>query len=217
LTTYEGPLLWCDLETTGLDPIGASAAILEVGLVLTDGPMLDIREGGEASLIIRPAGTQMDHDRMWAQLPEEVRNMHAATGLWQEATTGDTAWSIHDADEALARWLIEKQGVTEKLSLCGSGVERFDRPWLQQWMPRLFSMLTYYSVWDLGTHRRALQYTGRGDLVDLVANVDNKPHRALEDCHLHIAEAKKFAALYALLPYTMYDQDADAASVQPTP
>lgn len=207
MTKYEGPLLWCDLETTGIDPREPYASILEIGMVLTTGA--DLTPIAEASLLIRPPGSMNDHDGMFARLPEPVRVMHEASGLWKEATLGKNAWSIHDADRGLADWLDQQrrdlehctdEGDVKPVSLCGSGVERFDRGWIEVHLPLVFRRLTYYSVWDLGTHRRALQYVGREDLCDLVKDVDNKPHRALADARLHIEEARRYSCMYAEIP-----------------
>lgn len=203
MTKYEGPLLFCDLETTGIDPRDPGASILEVGMVLTEGT--ELNPVAEASLIIRPPGTMQDHDALWGRLPQVVRDMHERTGLWKEATLGQNAWAIHDADRGLADWLdqqlrtlehVDDTGAPKPVSLCGSGVERFDRAWIGAYMPLVAQRLIYYSVWDLGTHRRALQYIGREDLTDTVVDVDNKPHRALADARLHIEEARRYSRMY---------------------
>jgi oligoribonuclease (3'-5' exoribonuclease) len=203
MTLYEGPLLWCDLETTGIEPREHGASILEVGMVLTVGN--ELSPVAEASLLIRPPGTMQDHDALWGRLPQVVRDMHERTGLWKEATLGQNAWAVHDADRGLADWLdqqlrglehFDELGNLKPVSLCGSGVERFDRPWIIAHMPLVAQRLTYYSVWDLGTHRRALQYVGREDLTDTVKDVDNKPHRALADARLHAEEARRYTRMY---------------------
>lgn len=188
---YEGPLLFCDIEATGLDPREYGASILEVGLILTTGP--ELTEVATANLLIRPAGSTMDLDRLWTSMPTEVQEMHTANGLWAEVNNPDSgAWLAHEGDSALANWLTNK-GVTEPIPLAGSGVGHYDLQWIKVHMPALAARLAYWTI-DIGVMRRLLQYAGRDDLVDLPTDVDAKPHRALPDARLHVAEGRRHLA-----------------------
>jgi oligoribonuclease len=178
-------VLWLDLETTDTDPFVEHAAILEIGAVITTHtPSLDVL--AEASLLVRPPGTQHDHDQLWARMLPVVREMHTSNGLWQDATTDTDAWSITEADDALARWVTEETGSTRSVPLAGSGTGHMDLPWVKRFMPRLTTRLTYWPL-DIGVQRRMLELAGRPDHVDLATDVDAKPHRGLGDVRLHVA------------------------------
>lgn len=190
---------WADLESTDNDPTAPHAAILEAAVVITDWtPELNVI--ASASMLIRPAGLQSDHDMMWNRMPPVVREMHTANGLWREATTSDDAWSMHEADAAIAAWVVEQTG-GDPLPLAGSGVGHLDLPFVKAFMPKLATRLTYWPL-DIGNVRRMLDLAGRADLVDLVTDVDAKPHRALGDVNLHIAEARRYLGLLAAIPHT---------------
>lgn len=199
MSRYSGPLLIADLETTGLDP--DSNHVLEFGAVLTTGVELTVR--GEASLVIRPPGGTTEHDKMYAAMPPEVREMHRANGLWEEATTGDGAWNIHDADMALCEWLDGKLRECEHdglVALAGSGVERFDRPWINRHFPKLAQRFFYRAV-DVSPQRMTMDYCGRLDLCDpLMVDSDTRPHRALLDCRLEVDEIRGYMHLYQSFP-----------------
>jgi oligoribonuclease (3'-5' exoribonuclease) len=187
-----------DLETTDSDPTAPHAEILEIGAIVVR-YTTELEDIARASLLIRPPGLQSDHDLIWSKMPKPVQDMHAASGLWAEATHSDDAWSIHDADRAFAEWLIETTGSTDPVPLIGSGVAHLDRPFVHDYMPQTFSRLTYWLV-DIGNVRRMLELAGRHDHVDLVGDVDAKPHRALGDAEMHLLEARRYLQLLGTLP-----------------
>lgn len=209
MSRYDGPLVWIDLETTGNEPRGLSASILEIGAVVTRGPELDVI--AEASMLIRPAGGRSEHDRLWAAMPQVVRDMHIASGLWQEATTSRDAWTIFDADAALHRWLRDELQLLNDgpIALAGAGVSHLDLPWIKHHMPRLASAILYWPM-DISPLRRMLQYAGRDDLVDIARDVDAKPHRALADARLHVAEARRYLDLLRSIPATEFAAEGQA-------
>ncbi len=185
-------LLWLDLETTSSEPTDAHAAVLEVGAILTTWEP-DLPVIARASMIVRPPGLSGDHDRTWAQMLPVVRDMHDASGLWLEATTGTDAWNPSDADSAIHDWVVQHTG-GEPIPLAGSGVGHLDLPFVKAFMPRLASRLTYWPL-DIGNVLRMLDLAGRSDLVNLATDVDAKPHRALPDVELHVAEARRYLRL----------------------
>ncbi len=190
-------LLWLDLETTTNDPADPVAAILEVGAIITTWePALP--ELARASMVIRPPGLSGDHDRTWAQMLPVVRDMHEASGLWLEATTGEAAWNLADADAAISVWVQSKCG-DRPVALAGSGVGHLDLPFIKAFLPKLALRLTYWPL-DIGGIRRSLELAGRSDLVNLQRDVEAKLHRGLSDCELHVAEARRYLQLLAAVP-----------------
>lgn len=194
-------ICWIDLETTDSDPDAWHATVLEVGVIVTRWAP-DLPEVARASLLIRPPGTQADHDMIWSRMPQVVRDMHRANGLWEEATTGDAAWPMHRADPELAGWLervVTDDGGTPKVPLAGSGVGHLDRPFVKLHMPVLWTKTTYWPL-DIGNVRRLMEAAGRSDLVDLATDVEAKPHRGLGDVELHVAEARRYLGLLGAIP-----------------
>lgn len=186
-----------DLETTDSDPYSAHAAILEVGAILCRWePTLP--EVARASLLIRPPGAQPDHDLMWSRMLPVVKDMHVANGLWREATSSDQAWDLTRADTAIAAWVRDQVG-DGLVPVTGSGVGHLDQPFIKAQMPRLAQRLTYWPL-DIGNVRRLLELAGRGDLVDMAGDVDAKPHRALGDAELHLAETRRYLQLLQQIP-----------------
>jgi oligoribonuclease (3'-5' exoribonuclease) len=187
-----------DLETTDSDPRLPHASILEIGAVLVTLDR-DVQIVAQASLTIRPPGSQPDHDMMWAAMPPVVQTMHRDSGLWEEATVGEDTWAIHEADTALVSWINEHVDADVAIPIIGSGVSHLDVPFVREFMPRLTRRTTYWSL-DVGHLRRALQIAGRDDHVDLVTDVDGKPHRGLDDALLHAAELRRYLSVLASLP-----------------
>ena len=193
---YNGPLLVLDLETTGDNPYARGASILEIGAILTRGPELEVV--AEASILVRPPGSSNDHDVLYAGMLPVVRDMHAASGLWAECTSPASQYRVDDADRALVGWL-ESYDVTEPLPICGAGVGHLDVPFIRAFMPALSTRTTYWAL-DISPTRRMLQYIGRDDLVQMSVDVDAKPHRALADARLHLAEARRYLGLLRQIP-----------------
>ena len=68
------PLLWIDIETTGLDE--HTSRMLEVGMILTDG---DLNEVASVEVVL---GWRDPHGM---PMPDVVREMHTRSGLLDEA------------------------------------------------------------------------------------------------------------------------------------
>lgn len=191
-------VLVLDLESTHLDERLPGAALLEFGAVLCDGTPALVPLA-EASLTLRPPGAQLEHDRLWASMDGFTRDMHVASGLWEESVHNQNAWDPYRADPAIVGWINGVVGsATAPVVLAGSGVSHFDDRWLRAQLPLVFGRLSYWSL-DAGVIRRALQYAGRDDLIDLAGDVEAKPHRALADARLHAAELRRYLGLLAAL------------------
>lgn len=200
--------LLLDLETTGSDP--DVDHILEIGAMLVSFTP-DLPVIAEANLVVRPPGLQADHDGMWSRMLPVIQEMHSANGLWREATTGDDTWTITEADTGLVQWLTES-GVDAPLPIIGQGVGQLDVPFVKRHMPRLASRTTYWPL-DFSNIRRGFELAGRSDVVDLPGDVDAKTHRGLEDCRLHILEARRFLRILA----TVTDDRPLASTLAPRP
>lgn len=187
-----------DLETTDNDPYAPHSAILELGAILCRWEP-ELPEVARASLLIRPPGAQPDHDLMWSRMPQVVRDMHTANGLWREATSSGQAWDLTQADRAITSWVTEHIGTDARVPVTGSGVGHLDHPFIKAKLPQLAQRLTYWPL-DIGNVRRLLALAGRDDLVDLPTDVDAKPHRGLGDAELHLAETRRYLQLLGRIP-----------------
>jgi oligoribonuclease (3'-5' exoribonuclease) len=196
-------ICWIDLETTDTDPRRPHAYILEVGVIVTRHEP-ELTEVGRARMVIKVPGSQPDHDLVYGRMDPFVQRMHTENGLWAEATVGGEGWDISDADRQLAGWVSNTVRGDDGIMPCpiaGSGVAHLDRPFVIGHMPILSAQISYWLL-DVGVQRRLLELAGRGDLVDMATDVDAKPHRALGDVELHVAEARRYLQLLGTIPVT---------------
>lgn len=160
------PLLWCDIETTGLDP--AADRLLEVGLALTDA---NLRVVAETSLVLSCRNVRD------LEMSHVVREMHERSGLFDEVER--SSLGLRAAEELLVAWVQEHHA--EGLYMAGSGVH-FDRGWLKHHMPALIQVWNYRNF-DLTTLR---YFFG--------AEKETAAHRALPDIRQSMQQLRDFAA-----------------------
>lgn len=162
-------LLFLDLETTGLDPV--NDRILEVGAVLVDEQLEYV---SSFSGVIHLPVENLE------AMPEVVRKMHKSTGLWEAVTVSPT--TELDVLMNLNMWLDKHDVDGGNALLAGSGVARFDRPFLlgQCW-DSVVRRLHYGEV-DMSSLRRLLRLVGISAL-ELEPSPVGKltPHRAFDD------------------------------------
>lgn len=147
------PILWCDIETTGLSE---DALILEVGLIATDS---SLHEQGRISVVVG----WPDVDPF---LSVHVREMHTANDLLDEVK--NSSLSLADAEQKLMQFASQ----FERRPMGGSSVHT-DRTWLRRSMPRLERMF-HYRNFDVSTLRtffkttegvKPVKHRAIGDLV----------------------------------------------------
>jgi oligoribonuclease len=160
------PLLWADIESTGLDP--HSCHMLEVALLLTDE---NLREIAHVNVVLGWRDLRHSPD-----IDPYVRQMHEVSGLWDEVEASDLC--VRQAEVELVKWVEEWDA--HGLYLAGSGVH-FDRRWFRTHMPRL-ARLFHYRNFDLTT----LRYFFGTDKSD-------PPHRALLDLRQNVADLRELA------------------------
>lgn len=126
-------LIWCDTETTGLDP--RKGALLEVALVVTTN---DLEEVAAKSWVL-PYDFNTDTA---LTIDPFVREMHTKNGLWIECSRmqeriGEGLVEAYPANQ-IAEMVAFARRYTEPKSgpICGSTVS-FDRAWLEVHAPDL--------------------------------------------------------------------------------
>jgi oligoribonuclease len=123
------PIVWCDVETTGLSHEWDQ--VLEVAFVVTD-----------SDLEILGAYTEVVHWPELVSMKPVVREMHTRTGLLDEVYMGGKALS-EISDEVIA--FLKRNAVTDRSPLAGSTVH-FDRGFIKRDMPEVLAMIHYRNL-----------------------------------------------------------------------
>lgn len=169
------PLVWLDLEMTGLDP--DRDRILEIAVIVTDGALSRVLEGPDLAI--------HQDDSILSGMDAWNRKHHTESGLVERV-----AGSEHDAPGAEAQVL---EFLREKIEpglapLAGNSVHQ-DRAFLRRWMPRLHDFLHYRNV-DVST----LKELARRWAPEVLAEAPPKAgsHRALDDIRESIRELEHY-------------------------
>ncbi len=172
------PLVWIDLEMTGLDP--EVEVILEIAVIITDGSLDQIIEGPE--LVIHA-----DHAALNNMAPV-VREMHELSGL-TEAVRQSHA-TVADA-ERLALDFVKTHVPDAGLAPLAGNTVHADRAFLRRYMPDLEAWFHYRNV-DVSTIK---ELTRRWN-PEVLENAPEKGggHRALADIRESINELKFYRA-----------------------
>jgi oligoribonuclease len=185
-------LLWCDLETSGLDK--RRDAIVEVALALTDD---ELNVVDTFTMPVRASRRSLR--RIHAN--EVVQHMHASSGLLGQI--GRTAAPLADVEHQAMRWLaghylayhprdaklIGWKRKDVSLLIAGSTVH-FDKAFIERDMPALAGLLNY-RVFDVSTltaeaKRRGIPFEypadgGHRALPDILRSIELT--RALREAH----------------------------------
>lgn len=201
------PLVWLDLETTGLDP--HAGFIVEVAVVVTDEnlqPILTRSLLVDARLdAVAMAADAEPHDGQWSGIfrmsnptvaaAADVERMHTGNGLLAEIgerRPGD----VRMAEEVLLDELARAFPMAEDFGpLCGNGVAHFDRAWLAVHMPTLHARFSHH---NLDTRSLWLAVQRWADFGG--APADTRAHRALPDVMDSIAFARWFRERFMTKP-----------------
>ncbi|MEE4360291.1 MAG: oligoribonuclease [Pseudomonadales bacterium] len=168
------PLVWMDLEMTGLDP--GENVIIEIATLVTDSELNLVAEG--PVLAIHQPESELD------KMDEWNRTHHGDSGLVERvrASRIDAAEAEQRTLDFLARWV--PAGVSP---LCGNSVHQ-DRRFLRRYMPRLDAHL-HYRIVDVSTLKELARrwYPAAAD-----AFVKREAHLALDDIRESIDELRHY-------------------------
>ena len=176
ISQKDQPLIWIDLEMTGLDSDHDS--ILEIATVVTSTQLEVLSEGPELA-ISHPI------DRLEA-MDEWNRTQHRKSGLWQRVL--DEGVSMAEAERRTLDFLM--QWVPPNASpICGNSICQ-DRRFLYRCMPELERYFHYRNL-DVST----IKELARRWAPEVWNGVRKEArHTALSDIHDSIAELRHYRA-----------------------
>jgi len=142
-TNKSSPLVWIDLEMTGLDTDGDT--ILEIATIVTDSGMEVLAEG--------PVCAIRHDDGVLKSMDDWNRSHHTDSGLWQRVA--NSPFTMREAELKTIRFL--EQWVAKGASpMCGNSICQ-DRRFLHRLMPELLSWFHYRNL-DVSTLKMLAGY-----------------------------------------------------------
>jgi oligoribonuclease len=168
----ERPLVWIDLEMTGLDP--DDHVIVEIAIIVTSGDLSEVHEGPD--LVIGATDEQL------AVMDDVVVEMHTKSGLLEEVKA--STLTVTEAEAAVMEWLLPLVPEPRVAPLAGNSVHA-DRAFMRRYMPTLHDHLHYRHV-DVST----LKELAKRWLPEILESPNGKEgaHRALTDIRESITE-----------------------------
>jgi oligoribonuclease len=171
----EAPLIWLDMEMTGLDP--KTDVVLEIATLVTNAELEILAEGPD--LVIHQPDAVLDHMSDWCI------EHHGQSGL--TAACRASTISLAEAERLTLEFLA---GYCEpgKSPLCGNSIGQ-DRRFMVEYTPALDRFVHYRSV-DVST----LKELCRRWYPDLPAYAKAETHRALDDIRESLGELRYYRA-----------------------
>lgn len=179
--------IWVDIETTGLDH--TDDHLLEIGAISTGTDLAII--GTFHAITGPPAGWIRNMPDTWP-LDDVVRDMHETSGLLADVAAQPLGTPDEDdIVDAFLRWTArERRGAgADTMTLAGSGVGGFDKPWLETRSDPYSDWPFDYRILDISPVRQLLHLAGIDVRLD-ASSGPGKHHRALDDARAHLAEAR---------------------------
>ena len=168
---------------TGLDLLGD--ALIEVAALVTDGDLNVLGDG--VDVIIKPS------DDVLAKMGDFVRNMHAASGLLDQLSTGI---SLADAEQQVLAYLRRHVPESRRAPLAGNTIGT-DRAFLARDMPELESYVHYRNVDVSSVKELARRWLPRSYYA---APSKSGNHRALADIRESIEELRYYREAIFVAP-----------------
>ena len=169
------PLVWIDMEMSGLDP--ERERILELAVLVTDGDLNVLAEGPE--LVVHQPDAVLDGMDEWNT------EHHGASGLTDRVRASSV--SETEAEDQVLAFLQQHCGERQG-RLAGNSVWQ-DRRFLARYMPRIDAYL-HYRIVDVSTVK---ELVGRW-LPSVLASAPEKSgaHRALADIKESLEELRHY-------------------------
>jgi oligoribonuclease len=170
------PLVWIDLEMTGLDP--DVDVILEIAVIVTDGSLDEIIEGPDLVLHADEAALE--------RMAPVVREMHSVSGLTEAVRRSQ--WFAAEAEQSVLEFVKAHVPEPGHAPLAGNSVHA-DRAFLHKHMPELEAWFHYRNV-DVST----IKELARRWHPEVLNSAPEKGggHRALADIRESIEELQYY-------------------------
>jgi oligoribonuclease len=170
----EMPLVWVDLEMTGLDP--EREVIVEIAVIVTDGSLERLEEGPDL-VLGAPAETLEAMDPVVVQ-------MHGMSGLTEAVR--ESTLTVPEAEQQVLEFVRRHVPEARVAPLAGNSVHA-DRAFLRRYMPELEAHVHYRNV-DVST----IKELARRWYPDALEAAPKKGggHRALADIRESIEEMR---------------------------
>lgn len=170
MTELTAPLIWIDLEMTGLDP--EHNVIIEIATLVTDSELNVVAEG--------PAYAIHQPDAALAAMDEWNTKQHGESGL--VARVKASAMSVAQAETDTLDFL-QKYLKPQESPMCGNSI-MLDRRFLLRYMPRLEAYFHYRNL-DVST----VKELAKRWRPDIAAGLNKQgQHLAMADIKESIAE-----------------------------
>ncbi len=168
------PLVWVDLEMTGLDP--DRDRIVEIAVIITDGTLERLVEGPDLVLATPEESLTSMH--------EVVVHMHGGSGLTEAIRASQI--TVEDAEQQVLEFIRQHVPVARTAPLAGNSVHA-DRAFLRRYMPTLETYVHYRNV-DVST----IKELARRWYPESLEKAPRKAggHRALADIRESIDEMR---------------------------
>lgn len=198
------PIVWIDVETTGLDP--ASCDLLEIAAVITTGPeYIPVDEG--ITVTIHPQQfAHLSPDAAVASTQETLRGraktgdkgadivhtMHTVNGLFDDIAAGQCTM-LTEADEAVQQYL--EKHVQKRGAIMGGNSITLDRNFLEAHAPKTFGHLHYRSLDCTSVYELVRRLPGVGEEYVLEVESEGTAHRGMSDILTSIKQARMMSEL----------------------
>lgn len=172
--TLQTPLIWLDMEMTGLNP--ETDRIIEVGLLVTDSELNIIAQA--------PTWVIYQDATVLAIMDEWNKSTHQKNGLIAKINTSNLTEQM--VEKAMLDFM-RQYSAPQMSPMCGNTVHQ-DRRFLAKWMPEAESYFHYRNI-DVST----LKELAKRWKPDIVKNfVKNSKHEALADIIESVEEMRYY-------------------------
>jgi len=171
-TNLKEPLLWVDLEMTGLNL--NRDQIIEVAAILTNGDLTEMVEGPNE--IIKAPDALLDNLDEWCE------KTFTESGLKEQCRASKV--TLKEAEDLMIDFLKKNDVHEKKVVLAGNSVH-VDRQFLLQQMPNLMALL-HYRIVDVST----VKELAKRWYPDVAPPQKKLSHRALDDIRESIEELR---------------------------
>ncbi len=173
----DAPILWLDMEMTGLDPI--RCVPLQIAGVITRS---DLEEEAAVEVTIWQPEEEL------LRMPPVVRDMHAKNGLIEKVRASRR--DVADAERAVLELVASRAGPRTAV-LAGNSIHQ-DRRFLTRYFPALEGYLHYRMIDVSSLKELVRRWYGK----DAAYSKGEVPHTALADIRASIDELRYYRRHY---------------------